>query len=475
MRICMILEGCYPYVRGGVSTWMHSLITSNPQHEYVLWIIGPKAEDQGNFKYALPENVSEVHEVFLDDALRLQMGAYETFHFSKRQEEELKKMVLCQEPDWEVLFHMCSDQKVSAISLLMSETFLNILLDICENNYPYVEFADFFHSIRSMFLPILYLLSTDVPRADVYHSTSTGYGGLLAALGAWKSKRPCIVTEHGIYTREREEEILRAKWISPPFRQQWINMFYMLAHCAYHRADRVTALFQRYSDIQVELGCDAQKRKVISNGIRIERFAKVPERVPDGWIDITAVVRIHPIKDIKTMIHAFFAVKQRISNVRLHILGDTDDEEYETECRDLIRQLHIEDIDMPGNVNVIEYLAHTDFTVLSSISEGQPLAVLEALAAGRPCVTTDVGCCRDLIEGDGRDEFGKAGIVVPPMHAQALANAIELLATHEDMRREMAIAGQERVCHFYVHEDMVDQYNKNYEEVMKIWRESDLN
>ena len=174
------------------------------------------------------------------------------------------------------------------------------------------------------------------------------------------------------------------------------------------------------------------------------------------------------------MIHAFFALKQRLLNVRLHILGDTDDEEYEQECRDLIDQLHIQDLDMPGNVDVVEYLKKTDFTVLSSISEGQPLAVLESLAAGRPCVTTDVGCCRSLLEGAAGDTFGPSGIVVPPMHSQALAGAMELLATRPDMRADMAEAGKKRVKAYYVHEDMVENYNQNYEEVIGQWRASVL-
>lgn len=470
MRICMVLEGCYPYVRGGVSSWMHSLITSNPQHEYVLWVIGAKAEDKGKFKYEFPSNVKEVHEVFLDSALHLSVSGKDYYHFTNMEIEELKKLVLLQDPDWNVLFHMYSNKKVSAMSFLMSETFLNILLEVCKKDYPTIAFTDYFHSIRSMFLPILYLLGTEVPKADVYHATSTGYGGMLAVLGAWKNGRPCIITEHGIYTREREEEILRAKWVVPQFRQYWINMFYMLSRCAYDRASSVTALFQRYSDIQAELGCDPSKCKVIENGIRIERFAAVPEKAPNNYIDITAIVRIHPIKDLKTLIHAFFALKQRVPNARLHILGDTDDEEYEKECRDLITQLQVPDIDMPGNVNVIEYLKNTDFTVLSSISEGQPLAVLESFAAGRPCVTTDVGCCRELLEGSVDDTFGVAGIVVPPIHSQALAHAMEVLATHEEMRKEMAMCGRKRVQTYYLHQDMVDHYNENYEEVLGKWR-----
>ena len=71
MRICLVLEGCYPYVFGGVSTWMHQYINQMQEHEFVLWVIGANAEKRGKFVYELPENVVEVHEVFLDDALQV--------------------------------------------------------------------------------------------------------------------------------------------------------------------------------------------------------------------------------------------------------------------------------------------------------------------------------------------------------------------------------------------------------------------
>ncbi len=470
MRICFILEGCYPFVRGGVSTWVHQLMLANPQHEYVLWIIGDKAENSGKYKYELPKNVVEVHEVFLDDALRLRAEKVENFNFSGAQLNALRKMVLCQDPDWELLFRMYSEERIGVLSFLMSKTFLDILLEICHEEYPYIEFTDFFHTIRSMFLPILYLISTEVPDADVYHCTATGYGGLLAALGKWKYNRPLVVTEHGIYTREREEEILRAKWVGDAFRQHWINVFFMLSHCAYDFATNVTALFPRYSEIQGELGCEARKRKVIANGIDVKRFASVPPKEDDGWVDITAMVRIHPIKDIKTLIYAFYALKQRFPKARLHILGDTDDEVYGEECRGLIETLGAQDIIMPGNVNVVEYLAHTDFTVLSSISEGQPLAVLESFAAGRCVVATDVGCCRDLIYGQEGDDFGIAGSIVPTIHPQALATELEILCKRPALRKQYGENGKKRVNKYYVHADMVKNYNDNYEEAIAIWK-----
>lgn len=53
----MILEGSYPYVFGGVSSWTHQYIQAMPEHEFVLWCIGAKAEDRGKYKYQLPANV----------------------------------------------------------------------------------------------------------------------------------------------------------------------------------------------------------------------------------------------------------------------------------------------------------------------------------------------------------------------------------------------------------------------------------
>lgn len=54
MRICLVLEGCYPYVHGGVSTWMHGYIQAMPEHEFVLWVIGAHAVDRGKFVYERP-------------------------------------------------------------------------------------------------------------------------------------------------------------------------------------------------------------------------------------------------------------------------------------------------------------------------------------------------------------------------------------------------------------------------------------
>lgn len=71
---------------------MHGYITAMPEHEFVLWVIGAHAADRGKFVYELPGNVVEVHEVFLDDALRLSGEQHEA-SFNDREREALRRTV----------------------------------------------------------------------------------------------------------------------------------------------------------------------------------------------------------------------------------------------------------------------------------------------------------------------------------------------------------------------------------------------
>ena len=78
------------------------------------------------------------------------------------------------------------------------------------------------------------------------------------------------------------------------------------------------------------------------------------------------------------MIYAFFELSARVQNVRLHIMGGVDDEEYAEECYALVDQLKIKNIIFTGRVDIVKYMEKLDFTILTSISEGQPLSVLES-------------------------------------------------------------------------------------------------
>ena len=464
MRICLILEGSYPYTFGGVSSWMHNFIKALPEHEFVLWVIGAKAKDRGVFRYELPDNVVEVHEVFLDDALKVRAGKRDKFKLTEEENKALSELLDCERPNWDVLFKMYQDKKYNPTSFLMSENFLTILTNLCKDKYPYVAFAETFHTIRSMLLPVLYLMGSEVPEAEMYHTICTGYGGLLASLAKYKTGKPVILSEHGIYSREREEEIIRAQWVIPAFKRQWIKFFYMLSDAVYQRATFITALFGNASKTQIELGAAPEKCHVIANGIHYKKFCDIPLKEDDGMVDIGAVVRLAQIKDVKTLIYSFYELTTMRSNVRLHILGGVDDEEYAKECYELVEQLGLKNVKFTGQVNVIEYMEKLDFTMLTSISEGQPLSVLESFAARRPVVTTDVGCCRQLIEGEENDHFGIAGFYAPPMHREALAKAMDRMCANREMRLRMGEIGQARVEKFFQHPKMMENYNKLYYE-----------
>ncbi len=476
MRICLILEGCYPYINGGVSTWMHQYITEMPEHEFVLWVIGAKAENKDRFVYTLPENVVGVEQIFLDDALRVKDSGLFRHSFTEEEKEALRRLVSSDHPDWNLLFEMYQVKKINPMSYLKSESFLEILTETCRREFPYIAFSDTFHSVRSRLLPVLYLMGGHIPEADCYHAICTGYGGLLATMAAYIKKKPMLLTEHGIYTREREEEIIRAKWVAQAFKPHWIKFFYMLSDLTYERAFRVTALFTRAMETQIDMGCEAKKCRVIENGISYERLCNIPLKEDDGMVDIGAVVRLAPIKDIKTMIYAFFELCARRSNVRLHIMGGVDDREYADECYALVKQLGLEEkIIFTGRVNIIEYFEKLDFTLLTSISEGQPLSVLESFAARRPAVTTDVGCCSELLNGKPGDTLGIAGYFAPPMQREKLANAMERLCESRELRLKMGEIGQKRAYEHFRYNIMLTKYRNLYKEVENEWQESDLN
>jgi hypothetical protein len=118
------------------------------------------------------------------------------------------------------------------------------------------------------------------------HAICTGYAGILTVKAHHDTGKPICLTEHGIYSREREEELIRSNWTSAVFKEQWISFYYMLSSAIYKKAVRITSLFHDASKIQQSLGCDPKRCEVISNGINYERFSSVGPKEPDGYVDI---------------------------------------------------------------------------------------------------------------------------------------------------------------------------------------------
>ncbi len=465
MKICLIFEGNYPYVKCGVSNWAQHYIQTMEEHEFVLWLVNANYKDKDNFQYELPKNVVEVHQVFLDEAFLLRSNKKEKENYNKAEMEELNHLLEGKKVNWNVLFKCFHLKKRNPVAFFMSQAFMDSIHTICLEKYPYASFHEMFHTIRSMVLPVLYLIGLEVPKADVYHSIGAGYGGLLGSLAKWKMNKPLLVTEHGIYAKEREIEILSAKWVGPYFKQQWIDFFNILSKCAYQYAVSVTTLYERAMDLQVELGCDREKISIITNGISYETFSVIPIKAAQEQIDIGAIVRISKTKDIKTMLYAFAELQNKVPNAILHILGEVEEEEYYKECLQLLEHLEIKQVEFVGYVDVAEYMKKLDFIISTSISEAQPLGIIEALAAGRPCIVTDVGGCRELVDGTGYDLYGNAGICIPVMSKDRLAEALEKLCLDQTLRLQMGEVGRMRVNKSFNQKKVINQYLELYRKV----------
>ena len=482
MKICMVAEGCYPYVVGGVSGWIHSMINTFPNVEFILLAIVANREGSGKFAYELPANLTQVYEVYLDD---YDWGGQEnkrhTFRLTKKEYLAMRSMILNEEIDWNVIFSLFHRKDFSIDGILMGPDFLHIVTECYEKRFPHIVFSDFLWTMRSIYLPLFFVLKMDVPKADLYHCVATGYAGVLGSMASYFHGCGLLISEHGIYTREREEEIIKADWVAGIYKNIWIEQFKKMSMLAYDRADMVTSLYGHAKELQIELGCAEEKIRVTPNGINTERLMNLPGKQPEdeGVVNIGAVLRVTPIKDVKTMIQSFAFAKKRVPNLKLWIMGPTDeDKEYADECFELVDNLGVEDVIFTGRIDIKDYLGRMDFTILTSISEGQPLTILESYAAHKPVIATDVGNCRELIFGEKGDEFGTAGILTHIMNLEEIADAMVTLGTQKELCLEMGENGYNRVMHGYRIEDMKKVYREIYKDFArnqrKEWSEDSI-
>ena len=466
MKICMVAEGCYPYVVGGVSSWIHSLIKAFPEHEFIVLAILANRSFRGKFAYELPDNLIQVYEVYLED---FDWCSRKTDRKRRRtlnaeEYDAVLSLLINQNVKWETLFTLFQDSRFSLNEFLMGPEFLRAVRECYQINYPEAVFSDFLWTMRSIYLPLFLALKTEIPKADLYHCVATGYAGVLGSMAKVRHHCGLLISEHGIYTREREEELIRAKWVAGIYKNVWIDQFKKMSKLAYSKADCVTSLYEHARKLQIELGCDEGITMVTPNGIDEKRFVgEHGERVAEeGMVHIGAVLRVTPIKDVKTLIRAFAFAKEKVDNLKLWIMGPMDeDEKYASECFELVEAMGIRDIVFTGRVNVTEYLWQMDVTILTSISEGQPLTILESYAAHKPVIATDVGNCRGLIYGED-DGIGQSGILTHVMNVEEITAAMVELATDEQKRLEYGENGYQRMMGRYKLTDMQSTYRNIY-------------
>ncbi|MEG3639153.1 GT4 family glycosyltransferase PelF [Magnetococcus sp. PR-3] len=480
--ICLLLEGTYPYVAGGVSTWVHDLLTAQSHLTFhLVLLLAPSTER--TIRYTVPDNVIGMTEIIIQ---QLPVGAAKipkAKRFFNQLEKPLEDLFTqARLEDLQKLLDLLETAPVPLGQqlLLDSEAAWEMLLRMYERDHPNSSFLDYFWSWRALLGGLFSILLPPLPNARLYHAISTGYAGLLLARAHLQKKVPTLITEHGIYTNERRIEIVTADWLyeessmkrlaiektSRDLRDMWIDTFTAFSRLCYAASCEIITLYGGNQSFQLADGADAKKMKVIPNGIDYNRFAAI-KRNDDHPPTVALIGRVVPIKDIKTYIRACAHLTKLIPNLQALICGPTDEDPlYEQECREMVRYLQLEEVvTFTGPVKLETVLPRIDVNVLTSISEAQPLVILEVGAAGIPTIATDVGACREMIYGpeDETPKLEPGGEIVPLSDPETTARAIATLLTNPTLCKLQGQEMQQRVRYFYHKSDLNLTYARLYQ------------
>ena len=491
--IALLLEGTYPYVRGGVSSWVHQIISALPEIRFAVVFIGSEPSMYGPAQYQFPANVThvETHYLLRQDRHakpRARTGNRSVFarmdglHTHLRQGGKI--------PDDEMMdafTRLGSAGGISQEDFLHSKASWEYITQQYRERCTEPSFVDYFWAIRAMHAPLFVLanIAAGLPPVRAVHAISTGYAGLLGAMIRLRRGIPFVLTEHGIYTKERKIDLAQATWLHDHnddvcntlhdemgyIRGLWIRFYEQIGRMAYGQASPIVSLYEGNRQRQIADGAAAEKTRVITNGINLERYRTALERRPDTVPPILGLVgRVVPIKDIKTFIRTLRILVNRRPDIQGWIVGPEDEDPlYVTECKELATSLGLNDnVKFLGFQNVLDILPQLGLMVLTSISEALPLVVLEAFASGLPCLATDVGSCRELIEGRGGEDsaLGAAGSVVSIADPEVTAEAALALLDDTARWHEAQRAGLARVARYYNDTLMFSSYRGLYMEAL---------
>jgi polysaccharide biosynthesis protein PelF len=484
--VALLLEGTYPFVRGGVSAWVHKLIEALPETTFSLVFIGGRRCDHGPAAYEFPPNVVhfERHYLFepqersaprsgddgaIEDLDRLHNHLLDGAQVAV-DAVVVKRIALC----------LGKAEGLSRETFLCAETCWEWICDRYRRDCPQTSFTNYFWTLRATYLGIFALadIASQLPAARFYHSVSTGYAGFLGALLRHQRGRPLILTEHGIYTKERMIDLASAESFPGEgahgtglgrSRRLWMRFFQGLGKMAYSSADPIIALYDGNRQRQIEDGAEASRTRVVPNGVEIDRFRALRTAALSQPRPVIGFIgRVVPIKDVKTFIRSMKAIVAERPDIEGWIVGPTsEDPGYAAECRQLVTGLGLErSVKFLGFRRPEEILPQLGLLALTSMSEALPLVVLEAFASGLPVLTTDVGACRELVEGRTAEDraLGAAGSVVPIADPEAIARAALALLRDPARWRSAQRAAVRRVEAHYTQGQMIEAYRQIYQE-----------
>jgi glycosyltransferase involved in cell wall biosynthesis len=291
--------------------------------------------------------------------------------------------------------------------------------------------------------------AASLPVAGLYHALSTGPASDVAAAAARRHGARLLVTEHGLAWREAMLGVgeITCGRVPPAERRPWVTALREAATRAYAEADGVTTVCAHNADEQIRLGAVAPV--VVPNAAPPTGPVRHGPRRPPT---IGYVGRVVPIKDVATFVRAAALVRRRLPDARLVVAGPLH---HDTAYAEEVRRAGSGVVELLGEVDGRACIASLDVLVLPSISEAQPLVVLEAMAAGTPVVATAVGGVPELLAG--------RGALVPVGDATGVADAVVRYCTDDAAWCAASLAGQAHVGRHHRRADVVAAYRSLYE------------
>jgi glycosyltransferase involved in cell wall biosynthesis len=458
-RVALLTEGTYPFQTGGVSTWCDQIVRGLPEHDFEL--VSVVATSGQPAKWVLPDNVVSVQSIPIwgwvpaargpkRDRLRLFVDAFRPFLLSIIA-PDTSGVVFAE--SLRGLFDYAQENPLTAA--VLSDAAGEVLREVWESNRE--ERMSIYEGLKALELieHLLRPLSAPVVQADMCHATSNGLPSLVALLSKWRHGTPFLMSEHGVYLRER---YLAFRDFDVPWTVKYVVLtFYRrLTETAYAHADVIAPVNVFNQRWEVEHGADPDTIVTAMNGVDAAQYPVAPEE-PDEPV-IVWVGRVDPLKDLETLIAAYRKLARRIPAARLDLYGPVPvgNEKYAQRMHEMVSRLGLTGrVRFLGPISPVSSAYHSArVVVLSSISEGLPYTVIEAMMCGRATVSTDVGGVREVT--------GDAGLLVPPKDPDALAIALEMVLSDDDLRWALAARAQDRGRLYFRLEQMLATFRDEY-------------
>lgn len=474
MKIVLVSEGTYPYAGGGVSLWCDQLIRGMPEYRWEM--VALTVDGRERELWSPPDNLEYTRAIPMWGAAPAHRGRRRSgpsgAGFANAYESFLTALVTPLDPRSDRAAVSRSRFLLALRGLYEYTAQGGELADALTSNQALTQMMDAWHGVHDAGLSLadaieaswliermLRPLAVPPVAADIVHASMNGLSMLVAMATKWRYGTPVVMSEHGIYLRER---YLSALDDDTPHAVKvlLLSFFRALAGSGYLIADVLAPHSSYNRRWQLQNGADPERMWTMYNGVAPDRFPPA-ESEPDRPT-IVFMGRIDPLKDLHTLIRAFATVRAKVPQARLRIFGETPpgNEMYRASCLQLIRDLGLRGVVvLEGRVDsqVEAYHAGT-IVALTSISEGFPYSVVEAMACGRAVVCTNVGGVAEAV--------ADAGIVVAPRDHVAVADAcIRLLGDHE-LRRQMSMTARDRVLSLFTLGHSLDAYRQVYQRLM---------